>query len=758
MGCVGTKVSDTDQEINPKEIDISHFKIIRQIGKGGFAEVFVARRRNFHQELVAIKRIPKRTVVRVKKHTDSQGREVERPRLSSTVWAERLLMARTNSPFLVPLLHAFHDEHHLYYVMPLLSGGDLGNFLRTSGVISEAAVKFYIAEIILALEALHSMNVVYHDLKPNNILMRSDGHICLTDFGLCREVPNKANGLHDLHGANGTKGYQAPEMFSGKGHSFPVDFFALGITMYRLLTDSRLFKPGRTVFRGALPVKPNVFCARPREDESLGPAYYRSMYENKQSVESVCVRRVKEGKGTGALGGAGGGGGGGRGGNGGNGKQKGWVFEQRLSNDAVSIISLLVEINPENRLGSPARTPSTAKTPRTPLSSPLPRTQRAGSLGSINLEDLETPKGRRASGMITPATKSGKGPGSKKNIRSPPPIGLSGLNEAKTTQEDEDEGDSNDSELLESEGQDIDDIERLTKYHVACENKSINPPAIKASAATPKHANGVGSSPTASGPSTARRGPRSSINHGGNAAGKQPSPRRQSVGSRTKLMVQGRDAEGNWTGLHQGYVQIKNHPFFKDIDWEKLSRLELPPPIIPQVNMACVVQEFPADTLAQGRMGRNVSEKVQETAQLLFKEFSWNVSLERNRVLTDPADYSQADAFPNSYQRWKVGAGWEIPGVHQSGTSPNGTDTTHTTSGNNTTGSHYNGLGSPSSPSTNGRRSPRHVGVHDVDVTVSSSPGHGGASPIPSTPGNANPYTNGNVRRGSLRPPNTHRE
>jgi serine/threonine protein kinase len=246
-------------------LTIRDFHIYRQIGKGGFAEVFLARRLFYPWDLVAIKRVEKSRVIRNKSSSDAHRNrlmtslrqnhgilpgqpdpiptpEQERDiRVSSTVWTERTIWEQVQgSPHVSPLLHAVQDRDYLYFVVPLLPMGDLAVYIRTYGVMSNAYLQFVAAQCVLALESLHSANIVYRDLKPHNLLIDARGNVSITDFGLCRVSTPGGDGLSDLKGRVGTKGYQAPEIIYSNTHSYPVDFYALGVTLYRLATDLRI--------------------------------------------------------------------------------------------------------------------------------------------------------------------------------------------------------------------------------------------------------------------------------------------------------------------------------------------------------------------------------------------------------------------------------------------------------------------------------------------------------------------------------------
>ena len=227
--------------INPNEVDISHFEVLKLIGRGGFAEVYVSRH-CITGEKMAIKRIKKQNVMVLKSNKNSTNSSNKKKNenwvLRSFVFTERNAMSTFTSPFLMPLVHAFQDKTALYLAMPFFAGGDLGYYIRKVRLLREHQAKFYTAEIILALEELHKRHhIVYRDLKPSNIMLSANGHICLADFGLCAQL--NYDKKWQITGNVGTVGYQAPEIVQRKPYTFVVDIFALGVTIYRLITGKR---------------------------------------------------------------------------------------------------------------------------------------------------------------------------------------------------------------------------------------------------------------------------------------------------------------------------------------------------------------------------------------------------------------------------------------------------------------------------------------------------------------------------------------
>ncbi|KAI8808055.1 hypothetical protein BJ742DRAFT_289545 [Cladochytrium replicatum] len=148
---------------------IDDFQIIKAISRGAFGKVFLARKRTT-QDLYAIKILKKEDMI--KKNMVSQ------------VLAERTVLGLVRSPFVVRMYYAFHNKDYLYLVMEYLIGGDLSTLLSVMGVFDEDDARMYGAEVVLALEYLHSNGITHRDLKPDNILLNEKGHIKLSDFGL----------------------------------------------------------------------------------------------------------------------------------------------------------------------------------------------------------------------------------------------------------------------------------------------------------------------------------------------------------------------------------------------------------------------------------------------------------------------------------------------------------------------------------------------------------------------------------------------
>lgn len=155
--------------------------------------------------------------------------EIIRLKQVDHIKAEKAILSVIAHPFIVNLFAAFQDEKMLYMLMEYVIGGELFSQLRKVGRFSNETARFYASEIILALAYLHGKNIVYRDLKPENLLIDKEGHIKITDFGFAKQVEDRTWTLC------GTPEYLAPEIIQSKGHGKAVDWWALGILIYEML-------------------------------------------------------------------------------------------------------------------------------------------------------------------------------------------------------------------------------------------------------------------------------------------------------------------------------------------------------------------------------------------------------------------------------------------------------------------------------------------------------------------------------------------
>lgn len=150
---------------------------------------------------------------------------------------EKEVLRRVSHPFIVGLKYSFQTPTKVYLVLDFINGGELFFHLRKEKRFSEERCRLYTAELVLALEHLHSLGIIYRDLKPENILLQEDGHLCLTDFGLAKTNIFSGDQTYTFCG---TPEYLAPEILrvsqrDGKGYDKAVDWWSLGILLYEML-------------------------------------------------------------------------------------------------------------------------------------------------------------------------------------------------------------------------------------------------------------------------------------------------------------------------------------------------------------------------------------------------------------------------------------------------------------------------------------------------------------------------------------------
>ena len=150
---------------------------------------------------------------------------------------ERKLLSKLNHPFLVNLYYAFQDTEYLYLILDYLSGGDLRFHLKKRIIFTEKQSKFFLANLLLSLEYIHTHNIIHRDIKPENLIMDNKGYLRLTDFGIAR-IYNRNN----FNDTSGTAGYMAPESLNGLHYTKCVDYYGMGVIGYELMFGVRPYK------------------------------------------------------------------------------------------------------------------------------------------------------------------------------------------------------------------------------------------------------------------------------------------------------------------------------------------------------------------------------------------------------------------------------------------------------------------------------------------------------------------------------------
>jgi len=209
------KVNNNQEGEERNEVfTLEDLDLVKTVGTGTFARVCLCRHKK-SASYYALKILSQHDLIRLK--------QVEH------VKNEKKILQEISHPFLVSLSWSFKDNSFLYLLFPYVCGGELFSYLRSAGRFNPAATLFYAAEIVAALDYLHSLSIAYRDLKPENLLLDKEGHIVITDFGFAKRVTDRTWTLC------GTPEYLAPEIIQSKGHNKAVDWWALGILIYEML-------------------------------------------------------------------------------------------------------------------------------------------------------------------------------------------------------------------------------------------------------------------------------------------------------------------------------------------------------------------------------------------------------------------------------------------------------------------------------------------------------------------------------------------
>ena len=212
------KYNENGQELEVKIPSIDDYEFIKKIGQGNFGEVFLVSLKGIKNEYFAMKRLNKENL-----QIDLNLKLAKKER---DAWVE------AKSDFVVNLKQVFQDKNYLYLVSEYVPGKDLAFLFKNKGKqFSLDMTRFYIAELILAVEDLHSQNIIHRDIKLENILLDSAGHIKLTDFGFSKLLKRKGR----TETLCGTPNYIAPEVVLNPTHDKRADWWSVGCLMYGML-------------------------------------------------------------------------------------------------------------------------------------------------------------------------------------------------------------------------------------------------------------------------------------------------------------------------------------------------------------------------------------------------------------------------------------------------------------------------------------------------------------------------------------------
>ncbi|XP_075239992.1 cAMP-dependent protein kinase catalytic subunit beta-like isoform X2 [Convolutriloba macropyga] len=202
---------------NRVESDVkwSDFDIKRTLGTGSFGRVMLARYKPTQsKKFYAIKVLDKKQIIKQK----------QVPHLLN----EKKILECVSFPFVVRQAFAFKDNTYCYIGLEFVAGGEMFHHLQESKKFDEPRARFYASQVVLAFEYLHYMDLIYRDLKPENLLIDYKGYVKVTDFGFCKRISGRAWTMC------GTPAYLAPEIILSKGYSKAVDWWSFGVLLYEM--------------------------------------------------------------------------------------------------------------------------------------------------------------------------------------------------------------------------------------------------------------------------------------------------------------------------------------------------------------------------------------------------------------------------------------------------------------------------------------------------------------------------------------------
>mmetsp|Transcript_10880 Transcript_10880/g.12339 ORF Transcript_10880/g.12339 Transcript_10880/m.12339 type:complete len:256 (+) Transcript_10880:46-813(+) len=217
--------------LEDNEISMKNLKMGRVVGEGAWGSVRHAKHKNTGKSY-AVKTMSKYSLIEQKQADHAKS--------------ERDILSSIDHPFLVKLEKFEQDSRRIYMVQEFVNGGEFMTLLRQKKRLDISSGKFFAAQTVLCLEYLHKNNIIYRDLKPENMLVDRDGYLKIIDFGLSKKIDSRTYTIC------GTPHYIAPEVLKNEGYSFESDWFSFGVFLYETFT-------GSMPFDGATPI--DVFRA-----------------------------------------------------------------------------------------------------------------------------------------------------------------------------------------------------------------------------------------------------------------------------------------------------------------------------------------------------------------------------------------------------------------------------------------------------------------------------------------------------------------
>lgn len=201
-------------ELQDDKITLDDLLVLKKLGSGMFGNVYLCTHK-IRKNLYALKSIDRF--------------KIENKKIQESLILERKILMQLDHSFILKLVKTFKDEKRIYFLMEYVRGQDLFDVIRKLGLLSDEDSKFYIACIIIIFEHLHERDIVYRDLKPENVMIDDEGYPKLIDFGTAKIVQGRTYTMI------GTPHYMAPEVILGKGYGISADYWSIGIILFEFL-------------------------------------------------------------------------------------------------------------------------------------------------------------------------------------------------------------------------------------------------------------------------------------------------------------------------------------------------------------------------------------------------------------------------------------------------------------------------------------------------------------------------------------------
>lgn len=198
--------------------EIGNIIITKFLGKGVYSKVYLAYDKGNQNNLYAVKRISKRKII--KEH------------ILNNIYNEKMILQNLDNEFIIKPLMVEQSEKKIYIFFNYYKYGDLFFYLKFFNCFSEDITRFIIIQVYFALEYLHSKNIIYRDIKPENLIIDDDGYIKLIDFGLAKQLSEENNKVFEICGTNE---FIPPEVIEHNSYSYNFDWWGFGILAYELL-------------------------------------------------------------------------------------------------------------------------------------------------------------------------------------------------------------------------------------------------------------------------------------------------------------------------------------------------------------------------------------------------------------------------------------------------------------------------------------------------------------------------------------------